>query len=101
MATLNTQGISQYYELLGDPANAAVMMISGLGGVGGSWGPQIKRFAERYHVILPDHRGTGHSTHSPDGHTTEQLATDMASIVANLDLGPVHVVGSSTGGAIA
>ena len=101
MATLNTEGISQYYELLGDPTKPPVMMISGLGGVGASWGPQIKRFAERYHVILPDHRGTGQTTRSLDGHTTEQLARDMASLAEQLELGPIHVVGSSTGGAIA
>ena len=38
MAILNTEGISQYYELLGDPTKPTVMMISGLGGVGASWG---------------------------------------------------------------
>jgi aminoacrylate hydrolase len=101
MATLNTEGISQYYELHGDPANTPVMLITGLGGGGASWGPQIRRFAGCYYVILPDHRGAGRSTHSPDGYTTEQLARDMVSLVKHLNVGPVHVVGSSTGGAIA
>jgi aminoacrylate hydrolase len=101
MPTLETQGISQYYELHGDPENAPVIMISGLGGVGASWGPQVKRFSERYHVILPDHRGTGRSSHALDGYTTEQLAKDMVSLVEHLNLAPIHVVGSSTGGAIA
>ncbi len=101
MATLNTQGISLYYELLGDPANPPVLLISGLGGVGKSWGPQVKRFAERYHVVLPDQRGTGRTTHAEEGYTTQQLALDAASLLAHLALGPVHVVGSSTGGAIA
>ena len=101
MATLNTQGISLYYELLGNPAHPPVLLVSGLGGVGQSWGPQIKRFAERYHVILPDQRGTGLTTHAADGYTTEQLAADLAALVEHLALGSVHVVGSSTGGAIA
>ena len=101
MPSVSTQGIAQFYELLGDPSNAPVMMISGLGGVGASWGPQVQRFAQRYHLILPDHRGTGRSTHSLDGHTTQQLARDMASLAEHLALGPVHVVGASTGGAIA
>ena len=101
MATLNTQGISLYYELWGDPAHPPVLLVSGLGGVGKSWGPQIQRFAQRYHVILPDQRGTGQTTHAADGYTTKQLAADLASLVEHLALGPVHVVGSSTGGAIA
>lgn len=101
MATLNTQGITQYFETFGDSKNPSVMLITGLGGVGASWGSQISRFAERYHVILPDHRGTGKTTHALDGYTTEQLARDMAAVVEHFGLGPVHVVGASTGGAIA
>jgi aminoacrylate hydrolase len=101
VATLNTQGISLYYEVLGNPANPSVLMVSGLGGVGKSWEPQIKRFAESYYVVLPDQRGTGQTTHAEDGYTTQQLAADMASLIEHLALGPVHVVGSSTGGAIA
>ena len=101
MATMKTEGIDLYYELLGNPANPPVLLISGLGGVGKSWGPQIGLFAERYHVILPDQRGTGRSTHAEDGYTTAQLAADMASLIEHLASGPVHVVGASTGGAIA
>src|ERR1700741_3039518 len=52
--TLNTQGISLHYEVYGNPTNPPVLLISGLGGVGASWGPQIKKFAEKYYVILPD-----------------------------------------------
>ncbi|MGZ3882707.1 MAG: alpha/beta fold hydrolase [Bacteroidia bacterium] len=99
--TLNTQGISMHYEVYGTPANPPVLLISGLGGMGVSWGPQIKKFAEKYYVILPDQRGTGQTTRAKDGYTTQQLAADMASLVEHLALGPVHVVGSSTGGAIA
>ena len=101
MATLDTQGISLHYELLGNPAGRPVLLVSGLGGVGKSWGPQVGRFAERYCVILPDQRGTGRTTRAADGYTTRQIAADMASLVEHLGLGPVHVVGASTGGAIA
>ena len=101
MATLNTQGISLYYELEGDSRRPPVLLISGLGGVGKSWGPQVKLFAERYHVIVPDQRGTGQSTHAADGYTIAQMAADMASLLQHLAVGPVHVIGSSTGGAIA
>ena len=101
MAKLHTQGISIHYELLGNAAKPPVLLISGLGGVGKSWGPQIELFAQHYHVILPDQRGTGHTTHAEDGYTITQLAMDMASLVTHLGFGPVHVVGSSTGGAIA
>ncbi len=101
MATLDVNGFTQYYQQFGDTSKCPVLMISGLGGVGASWGPQVKRFAEQYNVILPDHRGTGRSTHTREGYTTQQLAQDMAALVEHLDLGPMHVLGASTGGAIA
>lgn len=100
MATLNTQGISLYYEVFGNPTSPPVLLLAGLGGSGKSWSAQIDRFARNYHVVVPDHRGTGQSTHAEGGHTTAQLATDMASLVEHLALGPMHVVGASTGGAI-
>jgi aminoacrylate hydrolase len=99
--TLNTQGISLYYQVLGEPRNPPVLLVSGLGGVGKSWGSQIEKFAENHYVILPDQRGTGQSTRAETGYTTPQLAADMASLVEALGIGPAHVVGSSTGGAIA
>lgn len=101
MPMLTTQGLMQYYETLGDPSKPPVLMISGLGGVGNSWGPQIARFAEDHFVILPDQRGTGRSTHAADGYTTQQLALDMVALIEHLGLGSAHVVGASTGGAIA
>jgi aminoacrylate hydrolase len=101
LPALNTQGISLYYETHGDPANPPVLLLSGLGGTGKSWSSQIERLAADHYTVVPDHRGTGQSTHAREGYTTPQLATDMASLVEHLALGPMHVVGASTGGAIA
>jgi aminoacrylate hydrolase len=101
MAVLETQGISLHYDLFGDRAKPPVMLIAGLGGAGASFGPQIQRFATDYFVVLPDHRGTGQSTRAKDGYTIAQHAADMASLIEHLAVGPTHLVGTSTGGAIA
>ena len=100
MATFETQGISLYYETFGKPGDPPVLLLAGLGGSGKSWGSQVERFAQNHFVVLPDHRGTGLSTRSEGGYTIAQLATDMASLVEHLGVGPMHVVGTSTGGAI-
>lgn len=101
MPKLETQGISLHYEVFGDRKKPPVILIAGLGGTGAGFGPQIDRFAASHFVVLPDHRGTGQTTRAADGYTIAQHAADMAALIAHLDVGPVHIVGSSTGGAIA
>lgn len=78
-----------------------MLLLAGLAGVGASWGPQIDLFAGQHQVIVPDHRGTGASEHTARDMTIAQHARDMAGVIEAVGCGPVHVVGSSTGGAIA
>jgi aminoacrylate hydrolase len=101
MPALETEGISLHYEVFGDRRRPPVMLLSGLGGAGRSWESQIDRFAQDHFVVLPDHRGTGKTTRATDGYTIAQHAVDMASLLQHLELGAAHLVGSSTGGAIA
>ena len=98
MPTLQSTDAEIHYEVSG--SGTPVLLIAGLGGTGATWGPQTQMFARNHRVILPDHRGTGKSTHTAKGQTITQHATDFAAIVEKLGVGPVHVVGSSTGGAI-
>ncbi len=82
----------------GDP----VMLITGLGGVGRAWGqPVIDRFASKYFTVVPDHPGTGQSPSPSGGYTIDNHAAAMAAVLRQLGVGPAHLVGSSTGGAIA
>ena len=101
MPSILTSGLAQHYERHGTAGRPPVLLISGLGGVGASWGPQAELLARDFDIILPDQRGTGRTDRALDGYTTEQLAADMAALVIELGVGPVHVVGSSTGGAVA
>ena len=91
-------GIEIHYEIegRGDP----VMLLIGLPGVGGGWGPQIPLFAKDYLTIVPDQRGAGQSSRPDSGYTIEEHATDMAETLRSLGCGPAHIVGSSTGGVI-
>jgi pimeloyl-ACP methyl ester carboxylesterase len=90
MATLETQGISIHYELLGDPSKPPVLLISGLGGAGASWHAQVQRFVPDHSVIVPDQRGSGQSTRANGGYTIAQLANDMVSLLEHLQTGPAQ-----------
>jgi aminoacrylate hydrolase len=100
MAISAVNGVELYYEELGE--GPPVMLITGLGGVGGGWGPQKSLFGNAFRTLIPDHRGRGRSSLStPEVQTIDQHASDMAETLRRLGTGPVHLVGSSTGGAIA
>jgi len=96
---VTSDGVSIHYEIKGQ--GSPVLLLAGLAGVGASWGPQIDLFAQHHQVIVPDHRGTGASEHTARDMTIAQHARDMAQVIEAVGRGPVHVVGSSTGGAIA
>jgi aminoacrylate hydrolase len=98
MPTIQSTDAEIHYEVMG--SGSPVLLIAGLGGVGATWGPQTALFAKSHTVILPDHRGTGRSSHTAKGQTITQHAADFAAILKKLGVGPAHVVGSSTGGAI-
>ena len=99
MPDVVSDGVSIHYEIRGH--GSPVLLLAGLAGVGSSWGPQIYLFAQDHQVIVPDHRGTGASERTARSMTIAQHAQDMARVVEMVGCGPVHVVGSSTGGAIA
>ncbi len=99
METVDIDGIDIAYERFG--SGPPMLLLTGLGGVGRAWGGLIERFALDHTTVVPDHRGTGSSAKPRSGYTIEALANDMSGLVRQLGIGPAHVVGSSTGGAIA
>ena len=99
MDSVDIDGIEIAYERFG--SGPPLLLLTGLGGVGRAWGSHIERFADRFTTVVPDHRGTGASSRPATGYTIEALAADMAGLVRHVGLGKSHVVGSSTGGAIA
>ena len=99
MPNVDVDGCQIHYEVAGE--GDPLLMLSGLGGAGRAWGPLTNMLAEHYLTIVPDHRGSGASDVPAAGYTIEQHATDMATVLSAVDCGPAHVLGSSTGGAIA
>lgn len=88
-----------YHERHG--AGFPVLFITGLGGYGAYWRDQIPAFSKGFEAIVHDHRGVGKSDHTHIKFTVERLAQDVIGLMDALGLEKAHVVGHSTGGAIA
>jgi len=88
-----------YYERHG--AGFPVVFISGLNGQAAYWREQLVSFGKTFEVVLHDHRGVGQSDHSRVSYTVERMAGDVLRLMDTLGIAKAHVVGHSTGGAIA
>src|SRR3974377_1802127 len=90
---------SLYYERHG--MGFPVLFISGLGGFASFWQDQVATFGTRFEVVTFDHRGIGQSDQARLGYTIERMAADVVGLLDALRIKRTHVVGHSTGGAIA
>lgn len=92
-------GVQLYFESIG--AGEPLLLISGQGNDHRGWKLVRNDFAERYQVIVYDHRGTGASgkPESP-AYSTRGFATDAIAILDHLQLQRAHVYGVSMGGRI-
>jgi len=88
-------------------AEATVVLLHGLCLEQGSWAGQIRdltrQWGDRIRIISYDHRGHGRSDTAPTStYVVEQLADDLADVLAALDVtGPLTLVGHSMGGMVA
>ncbi|MGC2777022.1 MAG: alpha/beta fold hydrolase [Bradyrhizobium sp.] len=99
MPTAKVDGIDIHYEEYG--SGEPLFLVTGMGGVGAYWAPQIDAFAQRFRVIVHDQRGTGRSTHSEVDYTVDLLANDLLGLMDSLKIDHAHIVGHSTGGMMA
>ena len=99
MSTLKLADANLHYEVEGQ--GPPVLFIQGVGVSGAGYAPQIEALAGTHTCVTFDNRGLGRSTGDVSALSVEQLAGDVVSLIAALDLGPVHLVGHSLGGVIA
>jgi aminoacrylate hydrolase len=90
---------SLYYERHG--VGFPVLFISGLAGFASFWHDQVAAFGKNFDVITHDHRGIGQSDPSRVGFTVDRMSADVIALMDALEIERAHVVGHSTGGAIA
>ncbi len=96
--TLAIDGGRLAYEEAG--AGPPIVFIVGLGGHGAYWKTQVAAFRSEFRTVTFDHRGVGASEGQPP-YSVEQWADDTLRLIDALAFNRIHLVGNSTGGAIA
>jgi 3-oxoadipate enol-lactonase len=92
-------GTRLYYEEIG--AGEPLLLISGNGRDHTDWNGVRNDFADRYRVIVSDHRGTGQSDKpSEPAYSIHGFAQDAVWLLDYLGIARAHVYGHSMGGMI-
>ncbi|WP_187264868.1 alpha/beta fold hydrolase [Homoserinibacter sp. GY 40078] len=109
MPYTETDEIRIYFEVEGDPAHPAIVLISGGGAQLLSWPEEFVALlvAEGFRVVRFDNRDTGmsHRFGGPEdidgGYGLEEMADDIGRVLDQLGVAAAHVVGHSMGGMMA
>jgi pimeloyl-ACP methyl ester carboxylesterase len=88
-----------HYEVAG--TGEPILLIPGLGLDHTYYRFGIPLLSRHLQVLAVDPRGIGRSTKSPPPYSVESWADDFAAMIDRLGHGPIHVLGSSLGGAMA
>ena len=99
MPDIEITGATLHCEVAG--TGAPILLIPGLGLDHTYYRFGVPLLARRMQVLAVDPRGIGRSTKSPPPYSVESWADDFAGMIGKLGFGPIHVLGSSLGGAIA
>jgi aminoacrylate hydrolase len=94
-----TSGHRLAYQVEGE--GPPLLLISGLGGKAAFWDRVAPRLAKGFTVVPHDHLGTGASDAPLIDYAIEQMAGDVLALMDALGIARAHIVGHSTGGAIA
>jgi aminoacrylate hydrolase len=90
-----------WYEWHGPAEGEKLILSPGLGGSAHYWAPNLAAFAERYRVLLSDHRGTGRSDRDLSNEiSVEDMARDVLALMDALEVRRAHFVGHAAGGLI-
>lgn len=97
MPLVDIPGASLYcnHEGAGEP----LLLIPGLGMESSYYNHVMPHLAQHFAVYAIDPRGIGKSTKSPPPYAVESWADDFAAFIGAVGKGPMHVLGSSLGGA--
>ncbi len=92
-------GLNLYYEVHGT-GSPMILLHGGLGGIG-MYELPLPALAETHQVIAVELQGHGHTADIDRPFSFEQMADDVAALIAHLGLAQVDICGLSLGGGVA
>jgi pimeloyl-ACP methyl ester carboxylesterase len=93
---------TEVWELRGDAAAPAVLLVPPLGRGGTSWEQQAQALTEDFRCVLFDPRGIGRAKDAPTGPcSADTMAEDALAVLEATGIERAHVVGWSMGAAAA
>jgi len=99
MPTANIGDVSLFYEETGQ--GEPVLLLPPSWWPAATWNVGVvPALSQRYHTIIFDCRGTGHSSKPKEGYTVQQFAQDGIALLSHLKISRCHVVGFALGGQI-
>jgi pimeloyl-ACP methyl ester carboxylesterase len=97
--TVESDGETIYYEVVGPDDAATVVLTHGAGGSHAVWYQQVPVLADAgYRVVSWDSRGFGRSTFVTGRLGTAEAAADLDRVLDAAGAGRIHLVGQSMGG---
>ncbi len=91
-----------YYIEIYPQSKQTIVLLHGLGATSSSWTLQIPCLEEAgYHILAPDTRGFGQSDYPGPPGSIDDMADDIANLLANLNISSAHIAGISMGGMLA
>src|SRR5580692_4699488 len=94
---VTSDGVRLHYLEAGPRSGHTIVFVPGWTMPAWIWEPQIRTFAQRYHVVAFDPRGQGDSDAPASGYEPGRRGQDIAELIANLEPVPVLLVGWSLG----
>lgn len=102
MARVNSGGVEIVYDIMNaNGPGVPVFFIAGLNGMRQACMKQAIPFSRGRPVVVQDQRGTGESGKALGIYSVQNMAKDVIAIMHDAGIKKAHMVGTSTGGAIA
>lgn len=98
---LKTASIRIHYLEWNPNSKSTVVLLHGLFDTAETWTTVAPLIARGHRVIAPDRRGSGRTDKPVDGYDFPTLAADILSLIDELKLPRVHLVGHSSGAGVA